>query len=193
VAALVGIIIGATIGVFTLTRKNTPTTSQATPTPPLGHIVGMVMFNASGGLNGLVTANLPDATPPASSIQKGASSDVLEVVVNSAALDFELGLSPYPGPGTYNILPFQTNPTPGSYNGTVRVSNQQTSWSLHPSLQCKVTIASDVSLHRQALGKPLEEVKGTFDCPELDADSGSTAPLKITQGQFDVYALVLAS
>jgi hypothetical protein len=192
-AALVGIIIGGAIGILAFTKKGANTTASATPTSAPVTIVGVVSFTASGGLQGKLSINLPKGAAAASSIQKGASARVLEVVVNNATMDFELGLSPYPGPGTYTLLPFQTNPTPGSYNGTVRISNQQSTWSLHPPAQCKVTISSDTSLHEQAQGKPLDEVKGSFTCPSLASDAGSAKALKITQGQFDVYALVLGS
>lgn len=192
-AALLGIIIGGAIGILAFTKKGATTTASATPTSAPVNIVGTVSFTASGGLQGNLSINLPRGAPAASSIQKGASDKVLEVVVNDAKMDFELGLSPYPGPGTYTLLPFQTNPVPGSFNGTVRISNHQSTWSLHPPAQCEVTISSDTPLHKQAQGKPLDEVKGSFTCPTLATDAGSARALKITQGQFDVYALVLGS
>jgi hypothetical protein len=192
-AALVGIVIGGAIGVLAFTRKGPTTTASATPTSAPVNIIGVVSFTASGGLQGNLSISLPKGAAAASSIQKGASARVLEVVVNDASMDFELGLSPYPGPGTYTLLPFQTNPAPGSFNGTVRISNHQSTWSLHPPAQCKVTISSDTPLNKQAQGKPLDEVKGSFTCPTLATDAGSARALKITQGQFDVYALVLGA
>ena len=192
-AAVVGILLGATIGVFAFTRKSPTTTSHATPTSTPVSYVGMVSFTASGGLDGPFTLNLPKATPPASSIQESASAKVLEVVVNSASMQFELGISPYPGPGTYPLQAFQTNPDPKSYYGAVRISNQQSTWSLHPPAQCQVTITSDTALTIKAQDKPLDEVKGSFSCPSLATDTGSANSLKVTEGQFDVYALVLSS
>ncbi len=190
--ALVGIIIGGTIGVLAFTHKSAPTAS-ASPTSAAVNIVGVVSFTSSGGLKGEFTVNLPKGATAASSIQKGPNGKVLEVVVNSAALDFELGLSPYSGPGSYTLLPFQTNPAPGSFNGTVRISNQQSSWSLHPSAQCKVSVSSDTPLSFKVQNTPLDEVKGTFACPALASDAGSGASIDVTQGQFDVDALVLGS
>jgi len=192
-AALVGIIIGGAIGILAFARKGPTTTASATPTSAPVNIIGTVSFTASGGLQGKLSITLPRGAPAASSIQKGASDKVLEVVVNDASMDFELGLSPSPGPGTYTLLPFQTNPAPGSFNGAVRISNHQSTWSLHPPAQCKVTISSDTPLHKQAQGKPLDEVKGSFTCPKLATDTGSAKALAITQGQFDVYALVLGA
>src|SRR5579871_2677684 len=189
--ALVGIIIGGTIGVLAFTHKNAPTAS-ATPTASPVNVAGTVSFTASGGLKGPFSASLPKGATAASYIQKGPTGKVLDVVVNSATLDFELGLSPYTGPRTYTLLPFQTNPTPGSFNGTVRISNHQTSWSLHPSAQCKVTVTSDTALNIKVQNTSLDEVKGTFACPTLTPDAGSAAPIAVTQGQFDVDALLLA-
>jgi hypothetical protein len=186
--ALVGIIIGGTIGVLAFTHKNTPTTN-ATPTASPVNLTGTVSFTASGGLTGSFNASLPKGASAASYIQKGPTGKVLDVVVNSATLDFELGLSPYPGPGSYTLLPFQTKPAPGTFSGTVRISNHQSTWSLHPSAQCKVTITSDTALNIKVQNTPLDEIKGTFTCPTLTPDAGSATPLTVTQGQFDVDAL----
>lgn len=196
-AVVVGVIIGTTIGIFAFIKKG-PAHTAGGPSPTstsgsTGNIVGNVSFTASGGLQGAFTISLPGAATPESSILKGASASELEVVVNNATMNFELSLSPYPGPGPYTLKPVQTNPTPGSFNGTVRISSQQNSWSLHASAQCRVTIASDTSLTIQAQKKPLREVKGGFDCPDLASDAGSGAPLNVTQGQFDVYVEVLGS
>jgi hypothetical protein len=188
----VGIVIGGTIGFFAFTSKNTSTNAKATPTTPPSY-VGVISFTASGGLDGNFTINLPKAAPPASSVQQGATDRLLEVVVNGETMGFQLGISPYPGPGTYTLLPFQTNPAPGSYNGAVRISNQQSTWSLHSGAKCEVTVTSDTSLNLKALDKSLNEVKGTFSCPELANDAGGEAAIKVTQGQFDVYALIFGS
>jgi hypothetical protein len=190
--ALVGVIIGGTIGVLAFTHKSTPTTTSVTPTASPVNIMGIVSFTTSGGLTGPFNASLPKGATAASYIQKGPNGKVLDVVVNSATLDFELGLSPYPGPGTYTLLPFQTNPAPGSFNGTVRISNHQSTWSLHPPAQCKVTVTSDTALNIKVQKMSLDEVKGTFACPKLAPDVGSPASIAVTQGQFDVDALVLA-
>jgi hypothetical protein len=191
-AVLVGVIVGGTLGILAFSKKGTSSAGNSTTTSTAGKIVGVVSFTASGGLQGAYTIRLPDAATPASSIQKGATANVLEVVVSNGTMDFQLILSPYPGPGTYTLLPFQTNLTPGSFNGTVRISSSsQHSWSLHPPARCNVTIASDTSLNQQAQGKPLHEVKGSLDCPTLAADAGDAAPIKLTQGQFDVYAEML--
>lgn len=191
-AALVGIVVGGTIGILAFTSKNAKTPSGSTNSASAS-IVGVVSFTSSGGLKGAFTVSLPNSATAASSIQTGPNGKVLEVVVNNASIEFELGLSPYPGPGSYNLLPFQTNPAPGSYNGTVRISNHQSTWSLHPGAQCTVAVTSDTSLNRKVQNTPVNEVKGTFACPTLAPDTGSAAPINVTQGQFDVYALVLGS
>lgn len=192
-AALVGVILGGVIGIFAFVHKGPTTAANSPNLSPAGKIIGRVSFNSSGGLQGTTTITLPENTAaPASSIQKGASANVLQVVVNNGTLNFGLTLSPYPGPGSYTLQPFQTNPAPGSFNGTIRISNQQNSWSLHPPAQCAVTIASDTPLNLQAQKKPLHEVKGSFDCPKL-VGSGTIAPIKVTQGQFDVYVEMLGS
>ncbi len=191
VAALVGILIGGTVGFFVFANKsnNTPT-SKATPIPTSASYLGAVSFTTTGGLQGSFTVNLPKATPPASSIQKGASERLLEVVVNNTDMDFELGISPYPGPGVYTLLPFETNPAPGSYHGAVRISNHQATWSLHTGQHCQVTVTSDTALNLKAQDKLLHEVKGTFSCPALANDTGNQDAIAVTQGQFDVYAEV---
>jgi hypothetical protein len=195
IAALVGILIGGTIGILAFTHKNTPsTTGGSTPTSttaPAIKIVGVVNFTASGGMQGPFTISLPATATPASSIQKGASVQVLQLVVNNATMGFGLTLSPYPGPGSYTLHPFQTNPAPGSYSGTIRISQQQNSWSLQQGAQCSVTVASDAPLNAQVQKNPLHEVKGTFACPKLVSSGGSAAALKVSQGQFDVYVLLL--
>lgn len=196
-AVVVGVVIGTTIGIFAFTRKG-PAHTAGGPSPTstsgnTGKIVGNVSFTASGGLQGSFTISLPDTATPASSIQKGASASVLELVVNNATMNFQLELSPYPGPGSYTLLPLQTKPAPGRFNGTVSISNQQNSWSLHPPAQCSVTIASDTTLSIQVQKMPLHEVKGGFACPALASDAGGAAPLKVSQGQFDVYVEVLGS
>lgn len=188
-----GIIIGGTIGFFLFTGKPASPTTRATPTSAPASYLGKVSFAASGGLQGSFTVNLPKATPPASSIQQGASATLLEIVVNDAAMEFELGISPYPGPGTYALLPFQTNPAPGSHNGAVRISNHHSTWSLHSGAQCQVSITDDTPLSLKAQNRALREVKGTFACPTLANDAGGDAAINITQGQFDVYAEVFGS
>lgn len=195
-AVVVGVVIGTTIGILAFTRKG-PAHTAGGPSPTstsgnTGKIVGNVSFTASGGLQGSFTISLPDTATPASSIQTGASTSVLEVVVNNATMNFELELSPYPGPGSYTLLPLQTKPAPGSYNGTVSISSQQNSWSLHPPAQCSVSVASDTLLPIQVQKKPLHEVKGGFACAALASNAGGAA-LKVTQGQFDVYVEVLGS
>ncbi len=191
-AALVGVIIGGTIGFLAFARKGESSANNpATPTSGgnTGPIVGKVSFTASGGLQGKFSISLPETATPASFIQKGARANVLEVVVNNATMNFELTLSPYPGPGSYTLQSAQTNPAPGSFNGVVRIGTQQNSWSLHSPAHCSVTVASETPLTIQAQNKPLREVKGSFACPELTG-SGSAKPIKVTQGQFDVYAEV---
>jgi hypothetical protein len=189
VAALVGILLGGAIGFFVFTGKNNNTANgKATPIPTSASYLGMVSFTTTGGLAGDFTINLPKATPPPSSIQQGASERLLEVVVKNADMDFQLGISPYPGPGDYTLLPFEANPDPGSYHGTVRISNNQASWSLHTDQQCQVSIASDTALNLKAQDKLLHEVKGSFTCPELANDTGNKDAIAVTQGQFDVYA-----
>lgn len=187
-AALVGILIGGTIGFFIFTSKSNNATGNATPIPTSASYLGTVSFTTTGGLKGDFTINLPKATPPTSSVQKGASERFLEVVVKNANMEFQLGMSPYPGPGDYTLLPFETNPAPGSYHGTVRISNNQAAWSLSTGQQCQVTVTSDAALNLKAQDKLLHEVKGTFTCPELANDTGGQDAIAVTQGQFDVYA-----
>ncbi len=188
-AALVGIVIGGTIGFVVFARKGGPTRANSGPT---GDIVGTVSFTASGGLAGKFTISLPENAIPASSIQRGASVNVLQIVLNNATMDFGLTLSPYPGPGSYMLSAFQTNPAPDSFNGTVRISDKENSWSLQQPAQCTVSVASETPLNQQAQGRPLHEVKGGFSCPKL-VSSGKAAPIKVTQGQFDVYVEMFGS
>ncbi len=157
---------------------------KATPTPtdvPFP-VQSTVSFTASGGLSGAYTIN-------DTNIGSNYSPLALGVIVANQDWFFTLTYHPNPGPGTYT---FSNTPTSASWGSVAFSSKDGTkAWLLLSSATCQLDVTRDIPLKTPANGPQYHEVKGTFSCPTLTAPSGD--PLAISDGQFDVVALVVAS
>ncbi len=166
---------GATSSTPTATSTPAPATNASSPTK------STVTFTASGGLTGTYTISDND---------RGSNyGKALTILVGDQNWNFSLSYSAYTGPKSYTFKFDASNPPWGSLvlaskDGTKR-------WSLTPATSCQMTVTSDTTLAAGG-GPGHHEVKGSFSCPSLAPISTSAAPLVITNGQFDIVALVFA-
>jgi len=157
---------------------SSPHATNTAPSSGSGNIPtkSAVSFTASGGLTGTYTISDNNT---ASNYAKKAFG----IVVQNQSWVFTLSYtSDYTGPGTYTIkfAPITGSVVFSSVDGTKR-------WELDPPSSCQLTVTGDTALNAE--GTQYHEVKGSFSCPSLASQSSS--PLKLTNGQFDIVALVV--
>lgn len=157
--------------------------STVTPSPALPPIPAQstVSFTASGGLSGAYTIN---------DTGRGSTytTQSLRVVVGDQNWFFTMSYSAYAGPQTYSFSYTPTKPPWGSAGFSSKDGTK--AWQLFPPAACQLAVTSDVALRPADGGQQYHEVKATFSCPSLSSPSGST--LTISDGQFDIVALVVS-
>lgn len=159
--------------------------SKAASTPPTTSTnastgKSTVTFTASGGLNGPYTVS-------DTNVLSNYSPKALTLTVESKDWIFLMAVNPYSGPKTYTVgVPKGTISLTSLTNGAVGGS-----WHLISST-CQVIVTSDVDTSpSHATGTPqYYEIKGTFSCPSLEAQSAK--PVALNNGQFDIMALDVA-
>ncbi|HLW03012.1 MAG TPA: hypothetical protein VKT82_30435 [Ktedonobacterales bacterium] len=163
---------GSTPSSTSTTSTNTPSSSGNTHPPTQS----TVSFTTSGGLTGAYTIS---DTERDSSYRTSS----LTFIVQDQTWLFTLGNASYAGPGASTLTGLPTG-----YIGLQSVNGAHR-WQLAAPSICQMTVTTDTALPTGG-GPSYHEVKGTFSCPSLA--SQSEQPLTLSNGQFDIVALVVS-
>lgn len=171
---------GGTGTTTTTPRPATNATSNPgnTTNPPT---TSTVTFTASGGLTGPYTISDND---------RGSNygKPTLSFILSDKNWRFFLSYNGYSGPATYTLKFTPASPPMGSV--TVQSADGTKTWRLAPDASCQLTVDSDTLVPGLTGNAQYHEVKGHFTCPTLTSSSTSSS-ITLTNGQFDIIALVV--